>query len=997
MRAAMVELGGYIDVTAEPFNADPTGRRDSTEAIRQAMAAAREQVKTNEARRRQIRNDEGGPAYNAGPVRPNATVYFPAGTYRVTGPLVLADNIPDSRLLHIVGEDRENTIIRLDDRSPGFGDVNNPQVLVNFLDFRWSNSAFCNSVEGITIDVGAGNPGAVALRYHNNNVGYVRDVTLRSSDPNRAGHTGLAMAQHLGGIALFQDIEIIGFNHGVRTASHHVNLTFERLTLRGQRRAGITNADKSMSIRHLISENRVPAIVNTTGAGQVVLVDSQLVGGSDDEPAIDNQAGQVVVRDVTVSGYGSTIRDRGEHAHKGDVDFYATDGAMALGDGVPAEPLRLPILETPDVPWDDRSDWAIVDGTTQIDDTTAIQAAIDSGARTVVLPQDHYLISDTIVFRGNVERIFGNWSMIHPLSSLGWQAKPMFRFVDQPGGPDTVVFEQFDTNWNYTPSVWWFQHDASRTLVIRDVIFGYGSGAYRNTGTGDLFLENVCHAGGGTMRSSPAWVFNDQRVWARGFNTEAYYPHVIADDSDVWILGYKVGEYHGPYFVVRNGSRLETLGGVFNSLVKGKQHKPGRALMAVDHAEASVTGVERSTQRQGQPHPVIATLVEGDAELVLNSIDAPKRGQSSVEQVYGAAMSLVRAGKAPAEGLPTLAIRPMVTEANVVTAGQPVASITIDGGTSRPSVIRMHARINEAEPVTFDIGVPPSGDSVDLVAPAELFDGMAGLARIELSVADRSDYRVTPGERSMAATIASERIDLDRGLISRLDFKAGRVTDELDANRRLAVTGVTSRRDSRLGDIGQFNSGGVQMAWPIDLSSPDAKRGSVHGIHFELQPYPPAEVFMHDRVFAKTVAAWVRPQQTKRPQLIFDRGKRQFGVAMRIADGHVEAGIGLMGQRFVVRERVRPGVWTHVAMTFNRGRVRLYVNGEEAGTVAATPGYRGFEHIDYQDSAGGWGRAWGGDVFSSPQPTALTGGLAHAVLYDRALTPAEVRALFESR
>ncbi|MEM9883055.1 MAG: glycosyl hydrolase family 28-related protein, partial [Planctomycetota bacterium] len=169
-RAAMAEVERYLDVTKPPFGADPSGRQDSTAAIRRAIAQAQREVATGRKQRNAIRAAEGrqgGPARN----RAHATLYFPAGTYRVSDSLVLADSIEASRYLHVVGQDRARTVIRLDDRAEGFDDPENPKVLVNFLDFWWSNSAFCNSIEGLTIDVGAGNPGAVALRYHNNNIG----------------------------------------------------------------------------------------------------------------------------------------------------------------------------------------------------------------------------------------------------------------------------------------------------------------------------------------------------------------------------------------------------------------------------------------------------------------------------------------------------------------------------------------------------------------------------------------------------------------------------------------------------------------------------------------------------------------------------------------------------------------------------------------------------------------------------------------------------------
>ncbi|MEM6392151.1 MAG: glycosyl hydrolase family 28-related protein [Planctomycetota bacterium] len=995
-RKAMSQIDGYLDVTQAPFHADPTGQRDSTAAIRQAIDAAHRQVAEQRKERNRIRAGEGR-VTSANRSMPHATLFFPAGTYRVTDELVLADSIEASRYLHLIGEDRARTVIRLDDNAVGFGDPDQPKVLVNFLDFHWSNSAFCNSIEGLTIDTGAGNPGAVALRYHNNNIGYARDLTLRSSDPDGAGHTGFAMAQHLGGIALFNDIEIIGFDYGIRTASHHVNLTFERLTLRDQRVAGILNKDKSLSVRHLRSDSRAPAIVNATGAGQVVVLDSELVGGDPDQPAIDNRRGQVIVRDTAVSGYGVAIRDRGADAVSGGrIGFHATDGVFRLYDDVDPEPLRLPIKETPVVPWDDPADWAIVEGSTQLDDTAAIQAAIDSGARTVVLPQDYYWISDTIVIRGNVERIFGNYSMIHPTPELGWSHKPMFRYVDEPGGPDTVIFEQFETNWCYYPAFWTFQHDAARTLVIRDVLFGYGSGAYRNTGSGDLFLEDVCHAGGGTMRNSPAWLFRGQSVWARQFNTEAYHPHVVADDADVWIMGFKVGEYHGTYFTAQNGGRLEALGGVFNSLAKNKRHDPDRTQMLADHGELSITAVERSTERQGAPHPWIAFERRGGEERRLSSGDTPTRGDASIQEVFGVALPLFRGGLPRSGPQTTVAIETAQEGVKPITPGAPIARLHTETGGPAPGEVAIELRIDGGKPQTFTVQAE-AGQAVAVVPPTAWFEAHAGEVGVQARLLSRYTYRIDPHRAEWSFTVADDRVRLETGLASHLGFD-GSIRDAVNPTRKITADGIKTTPDGIHGGAAAFNGQhGVRLAWPIELPQDKhiAKQGNVNGIQFDLRRYAPAEVFMHDRFFSRTVAAWVRPETTRGTQVLFDQGKRRFGMALRLHDGRLEGGVGILGRRFTTDTELKPGRWSHVALVFNLGRIALWVNGQRASDTRVVPGYQGFTHVDYQDSSGGWGRAWDGDVFSSGSPSGFRGLLDDARIYDRALSPAEIGVLAE--
>ena len=63
----MINYTAPIDVTAAPYSADPTGQTDSTSVINNAIAAA---------------------ALAGG-----GTVYFPAGTYKVSGLLVSGNNV----------------------------------------------------------------------------------------------------------------------------------------------------------------------------------------------------------------------------------------------------------------------------------------------------------------------------------------------------------------------------------------------------------------------------------------------------------------------------------------------------------------------------------------------------------------------------------------------------------------------------------------------------------------------------------------------------------------------------------------------------------------------------------------------------------------------------------------------------------------------------------------------------------------------------------------
>ena len=68
-------------------------------------------------------------------------------------------------------------------------------------------------------------------------------------------------------------------------------MTFEHLTLVGQRLAGIRNQGNILAIRGLRSTNRVPAIVAEGANSMLSLLDSTLAGGSPEQPAIRADGG----------------------------------------------------------------------------------------------------------------------------------------------------------------------------------------------------------------------------------------------------------------------------------------------------------------------------------------------------------------------------------------------------------------------------------------------------------------------------------------------------------------------------------------------------------------------------------------------------------------------------------------------------------------------------------------------------------------------------------
>ena len=71
-------------------------------------------------------------------------------------------------------------------------------------------------------------------------------VTIRSSDPKKAGRLGLDLAQGQIGPCLIKHVTVIGFDYGVEVA-HSFSVVLEHLALEHQNVLGFFNSDGAWS------------------------------------------------------------------------------------------------------------------------------------------------------------------------------------------------------------------------------------------------------------------------------------------------------------------------------------------------------------------------------------------------------------------------------------------------------------------------------------------------------------------------------------------------------------------------------------------------------------------------------------------------------------------------------------------------------------------------------------------------------------------------------
>ncbi len=488
--------------SVKDYGANGDGVTDDTAAIQAALDDGR-----------QLDQDYNGLA---------KALYFPAGTYAVSGTLEWR-----GCCVTLQGQGYAASVIRLRDRSAGFGDAGQPRPVVRTPS---GNMSFRQNVWDIGIDTGSGNPGALGLDWISSNIGSVRNVAISSGDG--AGVTGLDMTRQWPGPCLVKGLVVSGFDNGIHVRQAEYGPTFEDVGLLDQRSAGLLNEGNTLAIRRLKSRNAVPAVRNVQGS--VLLLDASLTGGVKAVHAVES-SGDLYLRNVSSSGYAGVWAGVPGAAVKETV---AGPVRSLFSRNPPARSLGLAVRETPGFRDTDPAQWRAFTAR-YYGDTADLQPALDAGKSTVYFPFGTYFSYDESVgtVPASVKRIVGFSGAINRGDGTNGGG---IRLVIEDDNPNPLVIEQF----GYGLTI---DHRGQRPVVIKNGGYVYVS----RRGAGNLYLEDV---GIGPLVVQPG-----QRVWARQLNNEFNGTKIANRGGKLWILGLKT-EGHGTVIDSLPGASTELLG-----------------------------------------------------------------------------------------------------------------------------------------------------------------------------------------------------------------------------------------------------------------------------------------------------------------------------------------------------------------------------------------------------------------------------------------------------
>jgi hypothetical protein len=136
----------------------------------------------------------------------------------------------------------------------------------------------------------------------------------------------------------------------------------------------------------------------------------------------------------------------------------------------------------------------------------------------------------------------------------------------------------------------------------------------------------------------------------------------------------------------------------------------------------------------------------------------------------------------------------------------------------------------------------------------------------------------------------------------------------------------------------------------------------------------------------KTVMLWFKPNTTDGTQVLYDEGGYTQGLCIRINNGMLETAVRASSVTSTLSAPLSSTSWSHVAVSFDNGLFKLYLNGVEVAAATAS-----FTSVPSHTNVAGLGARNSQDAFGGSASGDYYGGLIDDVqMYDHVLSATEI-------
>ena len=196
-------------------------------------------------------------------------------------------------------------------------------------------------------------------------------------------------------------------------------------------------------------------------------------------------------------------------------------------------------------------------------------------------------------------------------------------------------------------------------------------------------------------------------------------------------------------------------------------------------------------------------------------------------------------------------------------------------------------------------------------------------------------------------------------------------------------------------DLSDDSGNGVNSTFvngPV-FSTSMVKEGS-HSIHFpgnnDYVNLDQGNTFIHDAFTQRSVAFWVYTTNNSGLQDLYDEGGSTNGIGLRINNGSIEAAVQNQHDIRSISAPITVDTWQHVAMVFDNGTLKLFIDGIEEANLSGIP----YSTVNSHGNAGGLGASNSSNAFDQSNNN-FNGYIDDFYAFDAAINETDISKLIQ--